>query len=40
MIPESVIIDFSGMETLVATMLALMGVMWGIRKLIKLINRS
>jgi uncharacterized membrane protein AbrB (regulator of aidB expression) len=36
----SVTLDTSSPETLAATVLAGLGVIWGIRKLIKLINRS
>lgn len=37
---SSVTIDSTTPETLAATVLAGLGVIWGIRKLIKLINRS
>ena len=36
----SVTLDTSSPETLAATVLGGLGVMWGIRKLVKLINRS
>jgi len=36
----SVTMDTATPETLAATILAGLGVMWGIRKLVKLVNRS